>query len=468
MNIRERVLDFLREEKLTDAPSYLVAVSGGVDSVVLLHVLVELREKLNLELGVAHLDHGLRGDNSCQDRIFVERKADKLGLNCFTDKLDNLRQQANQEGSSEEEMARKKRYQFLRRVAEQRDFEYVALGHNRDDRAETLLINLIRGAGVRGLRGMKPIRPPFIRPLIDCSRDEILDYATTRGLDYRLDATNLDTKYLRNRIRHELLPRLEDDYNPRIKATLARTSKIMNEADSFLKDHFQQRWEALSTSREDGSLVIDVDNLTVFHRFVSKRLVRRAIAEIKGDLHDVSYRHISQAVENLYSNTSRWEIHLPDQVVLRQDGNCLHVSQLPFQKGGSEDYYYTAHVGEEIVLPKPGYKFRAEVHSGGDLSPSDVVSCDPLEEYIDARMVQGQLTIRNRSDGDRFQPLGMKGHKKLKDFFIDQKVPYNERDMVPLLADEEAIIWVIGFRINHNYRVQDDTERILKLQVETL
>jgi len=466
MKLSEDVTEFLSDRSLINC-SLLVAVSGGIDSIALLYLLYELRDDLNLHLSVAHLDHGIRGAASKRDADFVRYIAGKLGLPATVEKRDV--EELTEASASPEAAARKVRYDFLAEVREKEGADYVALGHNRDDQVETVLMHLIQGSGLRGLGGMEPVRDFYVRPLINISREEIRDYADTRGLDYKKDETNRDTGYLRNRIRHELLPELEENYNPRIRQKLKELSNLAGEAHSFIQEEVTDVLEELDVERRQEEIRFRRKEIEELGSYLKKAAIRRLIGEVRGNLKDVTSRHVQAVIDQLEKNRARVQLDLPGLTfTLQGDTGRFLKGQMEDSVGTRMEFDYEIAPGELLELPEAGMKLSLK-RSAGKYTPDPTdFATDSLTEVVDWGKVERSIHVRNRKPGDRFVPLGMNGEKKLKDFFIDEKVPREERNHVPLVCDGKRIVWVVGYRINDRYKINKSTEKGLIMKASKL
>ena len=438
----------------------LVAVSGGVDSIVLLHLLYELREELGVFLIVAHLDHRIRGEESRADAEFVAAEAQKMGLPLVLEAHDVPRY-AEEHDLSLEEAAREVRYRFLEAAAAKVGADRIALGHQRDDLVETLLINLLRGAGLPGLRGMAPVRGRLIRPLIECSRAEIENFAQEHRLEYRQDRTNLERKFLRNRIRLELLPLLEE-YRPGVAARLAQTAQVLGEATDYLEELARERLEELVRLEGEGELILDRKKFLQEEPIIRAFILREAVRRARGTLHDVESVHLRKMSELIEKRESkRAELHLPGRLRFLRHGERLSLAPAQ-QEAEPESYEFPLQMGDN-PFPQLGWGFTLE-----EVEPSEGFDEDPLRELIDRDRIEEPLLIRSWRPGDRFRPLGMVGVKKVQDLFVDAKVPREERARIPLLCDRQGIVWVVGLRLSEDYKVTDRTKRALLLTARRL
>ncbi|MFW6104314.1 MAG: tRNA lysidine(34) synthetase TilS [Candidatus Bipolaricaulota bacterium] len=454
------VRDFLARHSIRNC-LILVALSGGADSTALLNSLLELKEEFNLELSIAHLDHGLRGRESKKDASFVRSKARELGLRASIDKRE-VNRVVDGENLSLEEAAREVRYEFLSEIADEQGVDYVALGHNRNDQAETVLMNIIRGAGLRGLGGMQEVKGRYIRPLLNLKRDEIKNYIEARGLDYRRDKTNKNTDFLRNRIRHELIPELEDNYNPKVVENLTRMAELAKEAHSFIEDRADDVSRDIRITKKIDGTCFDRAKFSALNTYLQKAVIRKLISKVKGDLQDVTSTHVDNVISKIEDEPARTRLSLPEVTFTLNRETACFVRE--FNPEGQEKFRYEIQPGETLEVEEVSITINLElVSKSEELNPEKYLS-DSLTEFVDWGKVEQPIIVRNRTEGDRFKPLGMRGEKKLKDFFIDEKVPFKERDKVPLVCDKEGIIWVVGHRIDERYKLDDSTEKGLLIK----
>lgn len=446
----------------------LVAVSGGPDSIVLLHLFKKLSlENPNIKLAIAHLNHLSRGEDSNKDSVFVVELGKKTKLDTFVEAIDVslLRKNTN---TSFQESARLIRYDFLRRIFSQWKGDLIALGHNADDQAETVLINLLRGSGLLGLTGIRAQRDIFIRPLHGCFRSEIDDYIHAHDLKYCSDETNFENKYLRNKVRLELIPFLEL-YNPKIKSILTVTSAILTDDEDYLVKQVDEKLiEVDFRYCENIYTSLDIKLLNSQHPAMQKRLVRHAIFISKGNLRSISVRHILEILRLVKCGVSSKEIHLPnDLVALFVDGKLTFCNKSYVEKVVKKK---SSVVTLSARINVPGFTdigFRGLGFNVSFLSVDDFreFSLSPNIAYFDYHKTGPNLKMRLFRPGDNFIPLGMKGRKKIKSFFIDEKIDQDERKLIPFLTTEnDFIIWIYEKRIGENYRVTDKTSVIVKIE----
>ncbi len=464
--LEQRVLGFIRKHKLVSGKRrLLVAVSGGPDSVCLLHILAGLREELGIELHAAHLDHRLRGSESEEDARYVSRLVGQLGVPATIQARD-VNEYRLQHRLSPEEAAREIRYTFLAEVAGSIGTDCVATGHTADDNAETILMHLIRGAGTLGLTGLQPRsqwRSPensltIIRPFLPVNRRETEDYCSKHHLEPRTDSSNLSMSPLRNKIRRQLLPLLES-YNPRIREALLRTARIAGDDLAVLDGEGDRWWDSIAEKR-DGAVVLDKEKLLGLAAGLQRLLLRRAIKEIAGDLKDVEAIHIEAMMEALGKPAGKL-VSLPgglvfiteyDRYLLAPESDAL-CPYPPIRESVALKI-----PGETLV---PGWRVTAT-----RLNREQMDEGNDFTAYLDADRLDDALAVRCRQPGDRFQPLGMGSSKKLARFMIDEKIPAAWRRRVPLVCSSEHILWVVGWRIDDRVKVTGDSGPVLRLEFE--
>jgi tRNA(Ile)-lysidine synthase len=454
--VRQTIADHRMIER---GQTVLVAVSGGADSMVLLHLLWQLCDPLALRLSVAHLNHQMRPE-ALEDARFVEAAACRLGLHCVSGTAD-VPAYRRQHKLSPEEAARQVRYAFLRSTATQLEADRIAVGHTADDQAETLLFRLLRGSGLRGLSGMPPVRGAIVRPLIRASRAEILSYAWTHQVRFRDDPSNAQRRYTRNRIRLDLLPALQAQYNTRLTSTLCRTAQLLADDEAALQATARQHFlAARQPASEPGVLSVRVAALAHLPLALQRLVVREALREVLGSLQDINVKHIAAILALLRTGTGSKRLRLPHGLVAeRRYAELLVHRHAPLPS-----------VDVEVPLPVPG---TCHIEPLGVTVISERLPRDALEgpwprgdvAWLDADTVGRDVRVRTRRAGDRLQPLGSAHAKKLKDFLIDAKVPQAVRDRLPLVVSGGAIAWVVGLRLAEWAKVTPATRAILRLQV---
>ena len=495
--VRQMHRFILRHAMIKNGETVLVAVSGGADSLALLYGLHALRSQLNCQLHVAHLNHCLRPDADA-DADFVQQHAAHLELSCTIQRTD-VPCLVKQWKLSVEAAARRARYQFFEEICAQIGATKVALGHHRDDTAETVLMNLFRGSGSTGLKGIAPVRDfrfsgaackpklavKSIRPLSEFTRQQIDTFLASTGLVPRQDSTNTDTRYFRNRIRHELIPRLESDYNPNVKVGLSRTADVLGAESEYLDTVAREvleicrvrdpdRVKALATAE---SVVLDRAKFRQFHIAVQRRVLRLGFFEMLEDMGDLYFEHCEAMLSLVEGNTPNAVLALPNGLRFRRvyqyllfEVNTSSRSPLPVQ---TESFTYPLAVPGNTFIAALNTEITAEL---GDIPSGETLTLPDgrFEAIFDYEKVSGAfadppseafpLTVRNRRQGDRFQPYGMRGTKKIKDFLIDAKVPRYERDRIPMLVRGDEILWIVGYTTSDPFKIHPSTRQYLYLR----
>ena len=463
--LEKRVSSFIREYGLlSGGEKVLVAVSGGPDSVCMLHALNNLRETLDIQLHIAHLDHGLRGDESAADAGYVGSLAASLGIPATIEKKD-VDQWREKRRTSLEEAAREVRYRFLERVARQVGARRVAVGHTRDDQVETTLMHLLRGSGIQGLRGLKAAAPiPYgdgedgvwvIRPLLEVTRQETGAYCTAYSLNPCIDTSNEQVRFLRNRIRLELIPLLRQ-YNADIDSALVRLADLAGEDADFMDEQAAAVCGAAVTS--EGYLTcVDSGKLRSLPLALQRRVFRIVLEQSYGSLRDIEAAHVDSLVRLLFSNTGR-SVNLPGGTVVANERNRMVIAA-----AGSAacpwpalDRDYSLNVPGETRLP--GWRVTATVMGENFFKDDDIFSAS-----FDLAVVGKRLTVRGRRAGDRFHPLGMAHSRKLQDFMVDSAIPRSWRGSVPIVWSPAQVVWVVGWRIDDRVKVTTATQGVLRL-----
>jgi len=467
--LEQKVIDFIREQNLFSAGDKLVvAVSGGADSVCLLHILARHRVDLGVEIHAAHLNHQLRGKESDADAGYVTALAHKLRVPATIESRDVTVYRDRKRGSLEE-AAREVRYEFLADVAGRVGVSEVVTGHTCDDHIETILLHLLRGAGTTGLRGLqsRSVLPygenggrfEVVRPLLKVTRQETVDYCRRHRLSPRSDSSNESLTFLRNRVRLELLPVLRS-YNPGIDKVLLRLADIAGDDISFIEEQASLLWQDLA-QKEGEAFYLDVNKMRTLPRAVQRQVFRKAVKQLRGNLKDVEADHIEVMVESL-SKPAGKRFYLPDGLTLCTEYGRLvmtatraSVCPLPPLQG-------TAVINIPGETDFSGWRVKADIIQ----EPGE--SDNGLTASFDLDKVGKELTVRRRSPGDRFQPLGMNQTKKLQDYMVDVKIPRSWRDRVPLVSSAKQILWVVGWRIDDRVKVTKNTKNILRLKFERL
>lgn len=487
MDVQGQILETIRREQLLKpGDRVVVGVSGGPDSLCLLHVLWSARQLLQVDLHVAHLNHTIRGAEAKEDARFVAAVAAEWGLPCHVAVRD-VPELARRFKLAIEEAARHARYAFLVDVAYEVGAKRIVVAHNADDQSETVLMHWLRGSALAGLRGMLPaigiadlhLSVPaekaqdvrLIRPLLDVDRESIEEYCRQYGLEPRFDRSNLDTTLFRNKLRHELLPHLEQAYKPGFRQILRRSAQVIRADYDLLCRLRESAWAQILLQETARAITIDRSAWQQLHLSLQRATLRYAVQCLRQHLRDVSFEQVEAAVRVAGEKPAGAQATLPS-------GLLLTVSRDTITIAGEGDYPapdWPQVPSSALALDCPGC---TPLPNGGSVTISVVDriqvdgrwgnNADPWRAYLDADAVGAGLVLRRRQPGDRFCPLGMQGqHKSVGEFLINESVPAQWRDLVPILVQGNGqIVWVCGWRIDERVRVTDKTTRVMVVQFD--
>lgn len=454
----------------TSGDSVLVGVSGGPDSVALLQLLNGLAPGYKLQLAVAHLDHGLRPNVDQQETEYVEQLANDLGLPF------HLKQaQLDPSQGSLEEQAREVRYRFFNSMAAKHGYTKIALGHQADDDAESVLLHLFRGSGLRGLCGIVPVRDErIVRPLIDLRRSDILAYLKRCGIQYMTDASNADLRFDRNRVRHKLLPLLQQDYNANIVETLHRMAGLCRDEDGWIDQHLRPLQAQIETASTPQRLTLDLELLWKQPRPVQRRLIRSALRQWRGHLKRITALHVEKIISLSSPDRSEGRLNLPDGLAAERSSNRLRFSLLDnprrFPAAHDRSFQHTIasikKMPTQITIPEANACMTFAITTPPN--PKAYMAPDNLTAWFDPARLDFPLFVRNVLPGDRIAPLGTQGRKKLKKLFIDCNVPRTQRSRTPILASGETVYWVAGLRRSSAALISESTSQALRVTCEKL
>lgn len=463
-----------------DSGVVVVGVSGGLDSVCLLSLLKTLcgpgGSYAGIRLHVAHLDHELRGEPSRADAAFVADLAAQWGLPCTLGQAD-VAAEARASHRSLEDAARRARYRFLRRIAGEVGASRIAVAHHADDQVETLVMHWLRGSGLAGLAGMRALEGDIIRPLLGISRAELRRYGEQHQLAYCEDASNQDRRFLRNRIRHDLLPVLEQ-YNPNLRETLLRNAAVLAEEDAYIQAQVEACWPEVIVREEHLRLEGDVQAYRRLPVALRHHLLRRAGLHVSGGETHLERRHVEASDALLRHAAGSGTLHLPGKLRLRRTYGqfSLEYASAPVLEDKTSGDF-AAHQAQtplatpgEARLPGTRWMVRAQVLEGQSSPPPgyEPGSARGRWGYMDFDVVEAfqPLYVRTRRAGDRFRALGMPSEKKLQDVLVDAKIPRAERDMLPLVCGADGrILWVAGYQIGDVVKLTPGTRRVLTLEL---
>jgi tRNA(Ile)-lysidine synthase len=460
--IEETIAKFRMLEK---GDKVLIAFSGGPDSSVLLYVLNELKKKYDISIYAGHVNHGLRGKESLEDERIAKKICEELKIPCSVIRK-NVKK-LKKRGNSLENTARKIRYEALGKIAKTFGANKIATGHNRDDQVETILFRIIRGTGEEGLGGIPPTRKfspgiEIIRPLIEIEREKIEKYLKLKKIKPRIDSSNLDVSFLRNRIRHELIPYLEK-YNPKIKESLLRISQISRENSEYIRQNTHKILKQISTHLP-GVVRIDIDKLLSYSPNLRNHILRKAIREFKEEL---SYSNLIEIQKIIDSKRANLVLYLSPKLKVVKEYTSLFIKKVrgPERVKNEKSLYYVFEKEGEFPIPEIKKTICIDYIKRNNKTSIDFN--DSSEIYLDADKIKFPLILRIREEGDRFRPFGMKGEKKLKDFFIDEKIPLEKRGKIPILVTGAGkILWAVGYRRSNLGIITKKTSKIIRIRLK--
>jgi tRNA(Ile)-lysidine synthase len=434
----------------------LVGVSGGVDSVVLLDALYQMIPKKNFVLHVCHFNHKLRGLSSDSDQKFVERTAKKYKLKYYTDNAD-VKGYAAKNSFSIEQAARILRYNFFDRIAKSLNSQYLVTAHTSDDSAETFLINLFRGSGLTGLSGIPETRrlnkkTLIARPFLVFKKEELIEYAGKRELSWQEDESNALLFYTRNKVRHELIPSLKENFNPSVIDAINRCASLLNGADEFIRENIELLATKFKYDKAKERLFMPLPFLKSFSTFVQGEIIQYLL-EDKFKLNGLSLGLIDR-IGALNSSDVGSTIEIARNIIALRDRNTIIISKF------SKNYKFNDPIEKEGTFKADGYEIRLTRVSKDEVK----FTKDGNVEYFDFDLLPRQLYLRNWEAGDIFHPLGMKGSLKLSDFFINEKLSMLDKQGTVLLATKNDIIWVCGMRGSDKFKISESSDSYLRAE----
>ncbi|NLJ96265.1 MAG: tRNA lysidine(34) synthetase TilS [Clostridiales bacterium] len=469
-----RVSEYIKSNKLIEKGDRIViGVSGGADSVCLLHILFTLYKDTDVKLIGVHVHHGIRGKEADEDENFVRDLCNNLGIEFIVYHHD-MKLTAKEEGLSEEEAGRKIRYQSFLEASKENKCNKVAIAHNKNDKAETFLFNLFRGSAVKGLTGIKPMVTmktdtddiTIIRPLLFVSREDIERYLRDVGLSFQSDLTNFSDLYTRNKIRNRILTYAKDNINPGVVDHITQAANILGETYDFIDKYSCNRFMAI-VSESNNSYEYDVNELMEEDIVIQKEVIRKILGNLAGKFKDIEKKHIEDILALGMKQVGR-RIHLPYGMIALKKYDKVKIYLKDNKIKNMEDYNKIEPV--EINIPGRTYLGKEDVYIDTKIFCNEKNESFPQNscvKWFDYDRIENTLILRTRRTGDYLQINSQGGRKKLKDYFIDLKIPKEERDRILLVADGNHIIWIIGYgnRISENYKISEKTNHILSMKL---
>ncbi|MDU6040537.1 MAG: tRNA lysidine(34) synthetase TilS [Clostridium butyricum] len=458
----KKVMSYIKDNNLIKSgDKVLVALSGGPDSVCLLNILYNLKAELNIEIGAAHLNHLLRDKDAFEDEEYVKTLCKSLDIPCFVKRVD-INKYSKDKKMSSEMAGRDARYNFFDDIVKDEGYTKIATAHNANDQAETILFRLMRGSGIEGLCGIKVRRDKIIRPILCLSRKEVEEYIEINNLKPRIDKTNFEKIYNRNKIRLDIIPYIKENFNEDIIQTLNRMSVLLQKDNEFIENSARSFYEKHCIEQSDYFIIKKemFDNKEA----VVTRVIRYALTNFSKTHYDFEMKHIYE-ICNLAKNNSGKAIDLPNKIYAENIYGDIYIKE--------RININNIDVKQEIVVNKNEINGKKIFFNDENIEFSVLKNDSNLDlnqnnfiKYFDFDKINDSISLRKRKNGDKIIPLGMKGSKKIKDLFIDMKVPKEERDCIPLLCFDENISWIVGIRVSEEYKITNKTKNILRVIVE--
>lgn len=469
MELLQKFRNLVAKRKLfSPGDGVLVAVSGGPDSVALLHLLHELRGEFRLYLEVAHLQHGIRGEAARDDAQFVADLAAKLEMPFHLKEIDLPEIKSRAGKGNLEALGRAERLRFFAETVRNRGLTKIATAHTRDDQTETVLMWFLRGSGRKGMGGITPMQQfalpgdpsatfTLIRPLLDIAKAEILEYLANRELTFRTDATNRDPAFLRNWIRAELLPKIHERVDPGLAARIGHQAELHRDEEAFLEEVARQRLEAI----RGGSDHLNRAALLGTPRALQRRILRLWIEQARGHLRGIDFVHIDALLRLIEEGPAQGRLAIPGGWELACEYKKLRLLR-PLPGAKPVCYSYSLNIGTRLLVSEAAMEFHSIQ------STDRKTEAGSMEAFFDPLTLTEPLIVRNFRRGDRFQPLGMTGHKKVKDLFIEKRIPLSRRARYPLLTAGGEILWIPGLGRSEAARVAERTDAVVVVKAVRL
>ncbi|AUA30807.1 TPA: tRNA lysidine(34) synthetase TilS [Clostridioides difficile] len=461
--IFDKVLSTINKHNLIQKGDKIVlGLSGGPDSVCLLHVLNRLKKDFNIEIYAAHLNHQIRGIEAQKDALYVSKLCEDMGIIFFVKSI-NVPKYCENEGLSLEEGARKLRYEMFYEIKDKIKANKIAIGHNLNDQAETVMMRIMRGTGLKGLKGIDYIRDNcIIRPILDVERNEIEEYCEAYNLNPRIDKTNLENIYTRNKIRLDLLPYMKDNFNSNVIESIVRMSNSLKSDNDYIEKEAEAKFREVSNIKEKGFVEINLDDFVCLHDAIKVRVLRNSIKHILGDTNFVDQRHIEDIMSLEDNSKVNKMLTLPRNIFVYRKKDSIILTNEEIVNEEIE-FYYNVPSNGFIKIKELKQIIETQVMS---IDRYKSMKLDNSSKGFDFNKVKGGIVIRSRRQGDKIK-LAM-GSKKVKDLFIDLKIPREERCKIPIITDGEGIICVGDYKISENYKIDESTKEVLKINFNKL
>jgi tRNA(Ile)-lysidine synthase len=456
-NLVHKVTNTIRKySMLSGEERVLIGISGGPDSVCLLHVFDKIKDDFRLDLHATYIDHCLRPGETDAEIQFCKNLCENLKIPFITKSI-NVKSHAEKQKINMQEAARQLRYKAFEETSYEINAHKIALGHTADDQAETLLMRLFRGSGPTGLSGIPPVRGNIIRPLIEIERKEIERFLDDEKIDFIVDSSNLKKDYLRNKIRLSFIPMLKE-LNPDIIETLSKTAEIFRDEERYFGIIVTKTMMKLISRKTDTRIELFLAPFEIMDKVIMRRVLRRAIEETRG-LRGISFIHIENIIELIKKGKPGDRLYLPGGIrVIKEYSIIILTSEPPVRLNT-----YAFEVPGEVILKEGNAVIKAFLEND-----ADGYGDGKTMAVFDGDKTGTALTVRPRKNGDFFYPMGFGKRKKLQDYFVDEKVPRDERDSVPIIVSGDDIVWIAGFRGDERFKVTEETKKVVKLEVKKI
>ena len=471
MNMYKKIKQYCEKHDMLEQDSrVVVGISGGPDSVCLLDFLSEWKKERNFTIYAVHVHHGLRGETADRDEQFTRELCEKYGISyyCF---YEEVKERARREKISVEEAGRLCRYERMEQVRKETNSDYIAVAHHGNDQAETILFHLVRGSGVEGLKGILPKRERIIRPFLCVTKKEILEQLEKRNLSYQIDETNEEVIYTRNKIRNQWIPMMEE-VNGEAVQHICQTAELLGFANDYIKEESQKAYknclivEQKSVNHKERNIHLSIKELEKNHPFLKREVIKDSLSKLIG-AGQVTSKQI-ESISRLAKGDTGKEIGLPKGFHVKKQYDSL-IFEKKDKKEEKTGYCYDLEIPSSSYIEEIDGEIQLRILELSTFEKNErdfeqIISKETYKKMFDYDKIKGRLQLRTRRSHDELSIDELGKHKSLKRFFIDEKIPRDRRDVLPILADEKGILWLLGYRIGAMYKVGITTKRILVVE----
>ena len=456
--MKNKFLKYIKENSLIEkGDGIVVGLSGGPDSVCLLHLLCSIRDEMELKIAAAHINHMIRGVEADGDEEYAKDLCKRLDVKFFALRKD-VEEYGREKGMSSETAGRDVRYNFFNKVKDDLNYQKIATAHNANDQAETILMRIMRGTGLEGLGGIPVKREgKYIRPILFMKRKEVEDYCKNSNLEPRIDGTNLEKLYSRNKIRLDILPYMRDNFNKDVVEAINRMALLLQDDNNYILKEVDNYYKKECIVYKDR-VVIKKEAFN-YENAIINRIIRKAIKDVNGSKYDVEMKHIKEVID-LQRLEGNKKIDLPGNVFVENVYGDINIKIKTIKEEKIEDIFLNINEISEKEINYGDYIFKFKlIENEKNMNFSEKNNT----RYFNVDNVNDNIIIRRRKNGDKIVPLGMKGSKKLKDLFIDMKIPKEERDLIPIIQFGDDIAWIVSYKLSDKYKVTKDAKKILEI-----